>query len=138
MMEHPKIIKGGKHTDARGTLAYFNEFDMFAIRRFYWIEHPDIDLERGWRGHKVEQRWFSVCQGSFLVKLVKIDDWTSPSSGLEQNVFILNDTEVLHIPKGYASYLKANEPNSKLIVFADSKIADAGLDDYLFPINYFK
>lgn len=137
-MEQPKILKGGKHTDARGTLAYFNGFDMSAIRRFYLIEHPDTEIERGWRGHKIEQRWFSVCQGSFLIKLVKIDNWTSPNSNAEQIVFILDDTDVLYIPKGYASYLKANEPKSKLIIFADSKIEDAGLDDFLFPIDYFK
>ena len=137
-MELPKVIKGGKHTDDRGTLSYFNEFDMSPIHRFYVIEHPTVDIKRGWRGHKIEQRWFSVCRGSFLVKLVKIDDWTSPTPKALQYKFILNDSEVLHVPKGYASYLKANEPCSKLIVFADGKIADAGLDDYLFPIDYFK
>lgn len=137
-MELPKIIKGGKHTDARGTLSYFNEFDMSSINRIYMIEHPDIDVERGWRGHKIEQRWFSVCKGSFLVKLVKIDNWTTPDAKVKQHVFTLTDGEILHAPKEYASCLRAIEPNSKILIFADSKIENAGLDDYLFPTDYFK
>lgn len=134
----PRIIQGGKHIDSRGTLGYFNQFDMTVVRRFYLIEHTDIEVERGWRAHKIEQRWFSVCQGSFLIKLVKIDNWTTPVANAKQHLFTLTGAEVLHIPKGYASSLKAIEPNSKILVFADSKVENAGLDDYLFPIDYFK
>ena len=55
-------------------------------------------------------------------------------------MFVLNEKEhsVLHIPKGFASCLKANELNSKVIVFADSTSENAKLDDYLFPEDYFK
>ena len=139
-MGQPNIIEGAKHTDSRGTLSFINEFDMLQIRRFYTIEHPNIEIERGWRGHKIEQRWFSVSKGSFVVKLVRIDNWEFPSPILQQQEFILSEKQhsVLHIPKGYASCLKANEANSKLIVFADSTVENAELDDYLFPIDYFK
>ena len=139
-MEEPNLIVGGKHTDPRGTLSFINEFDMLPIRRFYIIEHSDTTIERGWRAHKIEQRWFKVCKGAFTIKLVRIDDWEFPNVNLEQNIFNLSEKEhnVLHIPKGFASCFRATEPNSRLIVFADSVVENAKLDDYLFPTDYFK
>lgn len=139
-MKEPQIIKGGRHIDNRGTLSFFNDFDMTEITRFYVIEHPDTEILRGWRAHKIEQRWFLVCKGAFTVKLVEIDDWEKPSQTLSQSIFMLSegDNNILHIPTGYASCIQTKEPDSKMIVFADSNISDAGVDNYLFPIDYFK
>jgi len=39
---------------------------------------------------------------------------------------------VLHIPGGYANGFKALEAHSKLMVFSDFSIADAGKDDFRF------
>ena len=71
-MEKPQILTGGVFTDHRGTLKYNNGFDMSQVKRFYTIEHPDTSTIRAWRGHKIEQRWFSVSKGAFVIKLVKI------------------------------------------------------------------
>jgi dTDP-4-dehydrorhamnose 3,5-epimerase len=138
-MEEPYIIKGGKHTDSRGVLSYINGFDLSPVRRFYTIEHPTTEIVRGWRGHKIEQRWFSVVEGIFLVKLVQIDDWKNPNPALKQLSFTLSEAEhsVLHVPKGFASSLQALVPSSKILVFADSFAEDAIVDDYLFPTDYF-
>lgn len=138
-MLEPIIIKGNVRSDFRGKVGFINEFDMLEVRRFYTIENESIDIERGWRGHKIEQRWLSVCKGTFIVKLVKIDNWETPDQNLEQLEFILQESQfnILHIPIGYASLLKANEINSKMILFADSLLADAYRDDYLFPTDYF-
>ncbi|RZK01434.1 MAG: sugar epimerase, partial [Flavobacterium sp.] len=80
----PQIIKGGSHTDERGTICFQNDFDMSAIKRFYVIKHLSSEVERGWRGHKIEQRWFYVVKGIFRISIVKIDDWTNPSETLDK------------------------------------------------------
>lgn len=136
----PNIVKGGSHTDHRGTISFINDFDMNQIKRFYIIEHPDTETVRGWRGHKIEQRWFYVTEGTFVIDLVRIDDFESPSVDLPVTQFKLSvkDTEVLHVPVGYASSIKALTPNSKLIVFADYGVENAPLDDYLYPVDYFQ
>jgi hypothetical protein len=36
----------------------------------YTIQNIDTEFFKGWQGHKVEQRWFSVVQGSFKIILV--------------------------------------------------------------------
>lgn len=134
-----EIIKGGSYTDYRGTITFINDFDMQLVKRFYRIKHHDITTVRGWRGHQIEQRWFHVSSGAFEVKLIKINDWETPSQDLKQKVMVLraNENAVLHIPAGYVSAIKAIEVNSELIVFADYAIDHAKNDDYLFPIDYF-
>lgn len=74
----PKIIKGENHNDSRGILFYNNDFDASAIKRLYVIDNHKTNFIRAWQGHKIEQRWFSVMQGSFKIKLTKIDNWEHP------------------------------------------------------------
>ena len=54
----PKLIKGNRHEDARGTLIYNNDFEASAIKRIYVIENQNTDFIRAWQGHKIEQRWY--------------------------------------------------------------------------------
>lgn len=133
------IINGGSHTDDRGTITFINDFDMQLVKRFYRIKHHDTSIIRGWRGHKIEQRWFHVNIGIFEIKIIKIDNWKTPNPTICQQIFTLRADEnaVLHIPAGYASSLKALEANSELVVFADYSIEHAKKDDYLFPLDYF-
>ncbi|GAB1462407.1 WxcM-like domain-containing protein [Pedobacter sp.] len=139
MDKNIEVIKGGNHTDERGTINFINDFDMQLVKRFYKIEHPDTSVVRGWRGHKIEQRWFHVIQGKFDISLILIDNWEKPSATLQRECFSLSsaDNAVIHIPAGYASALQAREPNSELIVFADYPVSHASNDDYLYPIDYF-
>ena len=139
-MEMPRLIKGRKHHDHRGSLTHINNFDMSEVKRFYIIQHPTTDIKRGWRGHRLEKRWFYLEAGEFTIKLVKIDDWVSPKQELPQHVITLNenDSAVLYVPVGYATCVQANQQHAKLLVFADSFAADAKRDDHLFPVDYFK
>lgn len=139
MSDDLEIINGGSHTDERGTITFVNDFDMQLVKRFYRIKHYDTSIVRGWRGHKIEQRWFHVSTGAFEVRFIKIDNWKSPSQDLKREIMVLRADEnaVLHIPAGYASAIKAVEVNSEIIVFADYAIDHAKHDDYLFPIDYF-
>lgn len=135
----PKIINGGSHSDVRGILRFNNSFDATAVKRIYIIENKDTVSVRGWQGHRVEQRWFSVLQGSFKIELIAIDDWEYPSKKLQSKIFIISsDTfDVLHVPKGYVSSIQSLEENAKLLVMADYLLGEIQ-DEYRFDIDYFK
>lgn len=134
----PTIISGNIYTDSRGILLYNNDFDASAVKRMYIVENNDLDILRGWQGHKVEQRWFSAVQGVFCIKLIKIDDWIKPS----KNLFVIeyeldsSNLNVLHIPAGYVTCIKSKVLHSKLLVLADYLINELK-DEYKYPSNYF-
>ncbi|GEJ46375.1 MULTISPECIES: WxcM-like domain-containing protein [unclassified Chryseobacterium] len=138
-MSLPKVFKGGKYSDERGCLFFNNNFDASVIKRIYYIENTDLQFIRGWTGHKIEQRWFSALLGSFIIRLIKIDDWSVPSKGLEILEYQLDtdQLDVLHVPEGYASAIQAREKASKLLVMANYSLGEID-DDYRFPIDYFE
>lgn len=135
---NPKLLKGNRHEDSRGTLFYNNDFDASAIKRIYVIENQDLEVVRAWQGHKIEQRWFSVMKGSFAIQLVAIDDWEIPSKKLQSFKFLITaeNMDVLHIPAGYASSIQSLEEGSKLLVMADYLLGEVK-DDYRYPVDYF-
>ena len=134
MNKIPAIIHGGFHKDERGTLSFFNDFDLLPVRRFYVIEHPDVSVVRAWQAHKIEQKWFYVIAGSFKVVIVKPEEWLGSSEKLNPQEFILKsgDNRLLHIPGGFANGFKALAPGSQLMVFSDFPISKAGSDDFRF------
>ena len=134
----PTIINGHCHSDPRGFLLYNNDFDASAVKRFYTIENHTIDFVRAWQGHKIEQRWFLAVQGSFKIKLIKIDDWVNPSQELKPREFILNSEkmDVLHVPNGYANSIQSMEQGSRLLVMSDYLLGEVN-DEYRFAADYF-
>ena len=134
----PKIIKGSFHSDTRGSLFCNNDFDASAIKRFYVIENQNVDFVRAWQGHKIEQRWFSVVEGSFKIKLIAIDNWEHPSKDLVPFVFMINSEklDILQIPHGYVSSIQYLEKGSKLLVMSDYLLGEIQ-DEYRFEGNYF-
>ena len=133
-----KLVKGDRHEDLRGTLFYNNDFDMAAVRRIYIIENKSIDVIRAWRGHVIEQRWFSAIKGSFKIELIAIDDWTMPSKKLKRSQYLLDSAklDVLHVPSGCVSSIQSLEEGAKLLVMADYLMGEIE-DQYLFPVDYF-
>lgn len=132
-------IQGGIAKDHRGQIRFVNEFDMSLVKRFYIIKNSDLELVRGWKAHRIEQRWFYVLTGSFCIDLVKIDDWDKPSQHLEIERIILaaKDNRVLHVPAGYGAAFQALEKESEILVFADYHLDHASLDDHTYDMNYF-
>ena len=132
-------IQGGIAQDPRGQLRFVNDFDMSLIKRFYIIKNADIDLIRGWRAHRIEQRWFYVLSGSFSLDIVKIDNWDNASPTLEvrQEILKAEEHKVLHLSPGYATAFKALEKDSEILVFSDYGIENAIHDDYTYPLDYF-
>lgn len=138
-MESPEILKGGSYSDERGNVVFNNNFDASQVKRIYFIENADTELIRGWTGHKIEQRWFSVFKGSFIINLVKFDTGETPDRKADILRFELDsqNMNVLHVPKGYASAIQAVETGSKLLVMANYSLGETD-DDFRFPLDYFE
>lgn len=134
----PQIIQGNAHSDDRGVLYYNNGFDASAVKRIYFIENRDTNFVRAWQGHKIEQRWFSAANGSFEIRLVQVDDWEKPSLSLEQLIFTISSEklDVLHIPAGYISSIRALTDDAKLLVMADYLLGQIK-DEYRYDAGYF-
>ncbi len=134
----PSLISGAKFSDERGKLKFNNNFDASDIKRMYIIENNHNHIIRAWQGHKVEQRWFCVIQGEFLIQLIKIDDWEKPSSGLESIFFKLSseNMDVLHVPAGFVTGIKQIDKEAKLLAMADYHLNEVN-DEYRFPLETF-
>lgn len=134
-----KLLKGNSHVDSRGTLFYNNDFDATAIKRIYVIENVTRDFVRAWRGHQIEQRWFSAINGSFKIELIAIDDWERPSKELKRDTFVIDaeTMDVLHIPAGFVTSIQSLEDRSRLLVMADYSFGSLN-DEHRFDVDYFK
>lgn len=132
-------ITGGIAKDHRGQIRFVNDFDMSLVKRFYIIKNTDTELVRGWRAHRMEQRWFYVLSGSFELDLVLIDNWdeASPNLPIEKRILKAEEQQVIHVPVGYGTAFRALEEESELLVFADYGIEHAQQDDYTWPSDYF-
>lgn len=139
-MIETNVIQGGIAQDQCGQIRFVNDFDMTLVKRFYIIKNADTKSIRGWRAHRIEQRWFYVLSGTFSIDFVKIDDWKEPDCNLPvQNVILsANDLKLLHIPCGYGTSFRALDSDSELLVYADYSITNAALDDYTWPFDYFQ
>ncbi|WP_293926420.1 WxcM-like domain-containing protein [Sphingobacterium sp. UBA6320] len=133
------FIKGGIAKDDRGQIRFVNDFDISLVKRFYIIKNVDLTLVRGWRAHRIEQRWFYILSGSFAIDIVRIDDWETASTDLpvERLFLSTNENQVLHLSAGYATAFQSLEENSELLVFSDFGIENAPYDDYTYPLDYF-
>lgn len=130
----PKILSGGSFSDERGSLFFNNDFVPSEVKRLYFIENADTDFVRGWQGHKVEQRWFSAVSGKFKILVAKVEDLEHQNTAEIQEFKLENPSEILHLPKGYASAIQMLEPNSRLLVMADFLLKEID-DDFRFPFT---
>lgn len=133
-MSEIKIVEGGIFTDYRGQISFVNELDMSEVARFYMIYHSDASVIRAWHAHQTEKKWFYAVKGSFTTAFVKIDNWENPSLDLKPEVFHLTDkkSSILCIPEGYANGIKAEEPDSILMVLSNKILSEAVKDSWRY------
>ena len=128
------VIEGEIFNDYRGRISSLNSFHFDGIKRSYIIKHSDTSIIRGWHAHQFERKWFYCPKGSFTLALVKVDNWESPSVNLKAEIFSLteNESRLVCVPAGYANCLKANEPNSIMIVYSDKILSEALGDSWRY------
>ena len=131
------LIQGANFSDQRGGLNFFNALDMSEIVRMYEISPSDTIAVRGWQGHQKEKKWFYCNSGSFIVNLIKVDNFDSPSQTIIPEQFVLEaeNPSVLEISGGYATAFKAQAQNSKLIVFSNFSLEASKNDDFRFSVD---
>ena len=134
----PKIIKGGKFSDHRGSISYVNDFSFADIERFYIISNSIENPIRAWQGHKLDSKNFYCLDGSFKIHFVKIDNWENPSKDLVVETIMVSelDSKVVHVPAGYANAIESLEVNSKLISFSTLPLSNVKEDDARYPSDY--
>ena len=139
-MDKPTIIEGGFFEDARGSLSFVNDFKFDKIERFYMISNSDAKPLRAWQGHKFDEKNFFCVQGSFKISFVLIDNWENPSKLLKVESQVIKSTEsnIIHIPAGYANAILSLESNSKLISFSTLPLSKIKDDDVRFEPNTWK
>lgn len=125
-MSKPYIIKGEKYTDSRGIICFNNSFSLAKIKRIYEIQNSTTSIERGWKGHLIESRWFLCSKGEISIKIkqIKPNDHTLFEKTAEYNLKE-NSFDVLYVPPGYATLIKQKKRKSKLIAFSDHFIQDS-------------
>lgn len=133
-----RLIPGGLHTDARGTVAFVNDFDFQGVQRFYTIRPRQEGQVRGWIGHQREHKWFTCVQGQVLIAVVRPDCWEKPARDLPVQSYTLSDPRpaVLHVPAGHATASVSLSENVVLIVFSSGRLPVASQDDYRFAPDY--
>lgn len=133
-MDKIKIIEGGISVDHRGQISHVNNLDMSEVERFYVIHQNDTSVIRAWHAHQHEKKWFYVIKGAFKMAFVKIDNWEKPSLDLKPEIFHLSEKEskILYVPEGYANGIKAEDPNSILLVFSNKVLSEAVNDSWRY------
>lgn len=136
-VESPTLIPGGLHADARGSVAFVNDFHFAGVDRFYILRCSKVREPRGWVGHQRDRKWFIPVHGSFFVAVVRPDHWTNPQRTLHVAQYVLRSDApaVLEVPPGHATTQVALEEGAALFVLSSGRIEDARSDDFRFPID---
>ncbi|MDC1064546.1 WxcM-like domain-containing protein [Flavobacteriaceae bacterium] len=133
----PHLISGKNYIDERGELKFYNDFDMSSIKRMYFTTNLNTKVIRAWQGHTIQSRWFCSVKGSFLVKLIKIDNWENPSEELPVLKYKLSSKrkEILFIPSGYVNGFKALQSDSKLMIMSNYDFSETENDEFRYDKN---
>lgn len=127
----PHIIKGDLFKDNRGKLFSCNRFDMSLVKRMYSIENCDSNYIRGWKGHKIETRWFFATKGSMIIYTILISDLENAHPSPVINTFKLNEDNlnILEVPPGFATSIKQYSNGDRICVYADYQLGVSGDED---------
>lgn len=121
------LILGGRHSDARGTLRFCNDFDMTSVRRFYTISNSVGQPIRGWIGHKRETKWFFPIKGKTVVEVKPM------------HMLVAEDSTQVELDAKNPMVFKVEPGNwfcirqygrAEVMVFSDCKVGEFDNDDY--------
>ena len=137
-MKKPTIISGSIHKDNRGKVFHVNNFDLTPIKRIYIIENKDLNINRGWKGHLVENRWFYCSKGEIEIQVVSINNLSIKSPAIE--FFKLSDKNlnILFVPKGFATLIKQSTKASRITAMSDYLLGESNDEDLRWKSNIFK
>lgn len=138
MLQKPKLIKGKISSDNRGKVFHINDFDLSPIKRMYIIENMNISDYRGWKGHLTENRWFYCQIGEIEIQAVSIECFEIKKPKID--IFKLNseNLNVLFVPNGFATIIKQNVINSRVVAMSDYFIGESDDENLRWDSDFFK
>lgn len=135
-MPEPRLIKGSRFIDDRGSVNFVNEFDFEGVKRHYLVKNFSKGFVRAWHGHKLEAKYVTIVHGAAVIGAVKVDNWVTPEDeDREPYRYVLSAEQptILYIPAGYANGWMSLTDEATLQVFSTTTQAEAKGDDYRFP-----
>lgn len=134
MTKKVEFLEGGLAVDDRGRVIFCNDFKMDGIKRFYQVSNHRAGFIRAWHGHKEEEKYIYVSQGSALIATVKVDDWETPDRDAQSERFVLSEMKpgILRVPGGYAHGFMTLTSDTNLIFFSTSSLESSLEDDFRF------
>ncbi len=128
---HPRIIKGELFEDLRGKVFSCNKFDMSQVKRIYSIENINNNYVRGWKGHKIETRWFCATKGNIKIDTIPINNLENSNNFKKIETFNLSqdNLNILEVPPGFATSIKQFSNGDRICVFADYYLGESGDED---------
>jgi dTDP-4-dehydrorhamnose 3,5-epimerase len=129
------LIPAEIFSDQRGSIGFVNEENPGFYRRFYLISHPDTQVVRAWQGHIKEEKAFYVIKGDFIIAVLHPGNFESPGDDEIPKTFYLysKNKNLLRVPGGNYTGIKALSPNSVLLVLSSMNVTDSKKDDYRQP-----
>ena len=130
-------IQGTTHEDHRGQLIFCNDLALDSVVRFYRMKPADTSFVRGWQGHKIETKWFHCLRGSFIINTIAVENFEAADAAITPEVYTLTayKPEILMVPGGMCTAIKAVEKDSELLVFSDRNLEQSAADDYRYPLE---
>ena len=61
----PKILKGDRLYDNRGSLRFCNNLNFKNIKIFYIVHNYKTNFIRAWHGHLKEEKYITCIKGTF-------------------------------------------------------------------------
>lgn len=125
-----RLIEGGKHEDARGSLRFCNDFDLTPVKRFYTISNSASEPKRGWIMHKQETKWFFPLVGVTKIK-IESDIHSTPTPILYN--LDAEHPRVLCVPPGNW-FLIEQDGSAEVQVFSNCFVGEFPNDDFRRPL----
>lgn len=135
---NPLLKEGNNSNDDRGILFHNNDFDLSPIRRVYTIENKSKYYFRGWKGHKIENRWFTCVKGKIRVYLTSIENLENRINKYQYFELNENKMDVLFVPAGHATLIKQITANSRIMAFSDWLIGESNDENLRWPNDIFQ
>ena len=133
----PIFFESNSSSDERGTVSFTNDLNLQKAIRTYKVENSQLKTVRAWHGHKVEEKWVNVEQGEFLVCVVKVDDFTSPSKDSEIQTYKMSPKDgFLYIPPNFANGAMNLTEDNAIRYYSSSTLEESLNDDFRFESNY--
>ena len=133
----PVFFESNSSSDERGTVSFTNDLNLQKAVRTYKVENSQLKTVRAWHGHKVEEKWVNVEQGEFLVCVVKVDDFNSPSKDSEIQTYKISPKDgFLYIPPNFANGAMNLTEDNAIRYYSSSTLEESLNDDFRFESDY--